>query len=77
MTMIWLFSGLWLILLAFKSTSPFPAGFEVCEDILKDIHIDRDVENRFSVHGLHDYAKLNMAEFFFAEVAYYALPEGK
>ncbi len=25
----------------------------------------------------YDYAKLNMAEFFFAEVAYYALPEGK
>lgn len=27
--------------------------------------------------GHYDYAKLNMAEFFFAEVAYYALPEGK
>ena len=25
----------------------------------------------------YDYAKLNMAEFFFAEVAYYALPEAK
>jgi hypothetical protein len=25
----------------------------------------------------YDYAKLNMTEFFFAEVAYYALPEGK
>jgi hypothetical protein len=25
----------------------------------------------------YDYAKLNMAEFFFAEVAYYALPEIK
>jgi 5,10-methylenetetrahydrofolate reductase len=25
----------------------------------------------------YDYAKLNMAEFFFAEVAYYALPEVK
>lgn len=25
----------------------------------------------------YDYAKLNMVEFFFAEVAYYALPEGK
>ena len=27
--------------------------------------------------GHYDYAKLNMAEFFFAEVAYYALPEPK
>lgn len=27
--------------------------------------------------GHYDYAKLNMAEFFFAEVAYYALPEAK
>lgn len=25
----------------------------------------------------YDYARLNMAEFFFAEVAYYALPEVK
>jgi len=25
----------------------------------------------------YDYAKLNMAEFFFAEVAFYALPEVK
>jgi hypothetical protein len=25
----------------------------------------------------YDYAQLNMAEFFFAEVAYYALPEAK
>jgi hypothetical protein len=27
--------------------------------------------------GHYDYARLNMAEFFFAEVAYYALPAGK
>jgi hypothetical protein len=38
------------------------------------------VAERAAVEGAlrhYDYAKLNMAEFFFAECAYYALPAGK
>jgi len=44
------------------------------------VALSGDAEGRSAVLKAvshYDYAKLNMAEFFFAECAYYALPETK